>query len=290
MPRSARLKVTGEDAYYHIISRTIHRQFLMGDVEKETLIALIKRYSSLYFVKIIGYCVMSNHFHLLIKSEADSHYSDEDIRERVAAFYGKSSREAHRTIDEYRNKLSDISEYVKQIKQAFSWRYNRLHNTTGTFWSERFKSILVEDGQALETMLAYIDLNPVRAGMVDKPEDYRFSSIGYRVQSGNADGLMSFDGMDILADDTATEDTTIRHYLKLLYSYGGIHAALPSVTAKSHLSRRIRYFTDGVVIGSKGFIMEAYARFQGTHILKKEMAAYPTGILPELMSIRRLMS
>jgi putative transposase len=288
MPRSARLKVAGETAYYHIISRTIQQQFLMGDVEKETLVRLIKQYSKLYFIKIIGYCIMSNHFHLLIKSEPDSIYTDEAIQKRVEHFYGKSLDELNKTVDQFRTQLSDMSLYIKQVKQTFSWRYNRLHNTTGTFWSERFKSILVEDGKALETMLAYIDLNPVRAGMVEKPEEYRFSGIGYRVQTGNADGLLSFEGIDSISDDRRAEEKSVHQYLKMLYGYGDIGRDTPDFKGTAKLNRRIRYMTDGMVIGSRGFIMEAYARFAGSVILKKERQAHPIGIIPELLSIRRL--
>jgi hypothetical protein len=53
------------------------------------------------------------------------------------------------------------------------------------FWSDRFKSVIVENGETLINCLAYIDLNPVRAGIVEKPEDYRWSSLGYHIQTGN---------------------------------------------------------------------------------------------------------
>ena len=72
-------------------------------------------------------------------------------------------------------RMGDISQYMKALKQRFSVWYNRSHQRTGTLWNERFKSVLVEGrGNPLQTMAAYIDLNPVRAGLVKDPKDYRF--------------------------------------------------------------------------------------------------------------------
>lgn len=71
--------------------------------------------------------------------------------------------------------------------------YNKLHRRSGYFWGEKFKSVIVEDGDMLINCLAYIDINPVRANMVERPEDYRWSSIGYHVQSSNKDGFLYTD-------------------------------------------------------------------------------------------------
>ncbi len=81
----------------------------------------------------------------------------------------------------------------KDIKLGFSRYYNRRHNRRGFFWGDRFKSVIVENGQTLINCLAYIDLNPVRAGMVEKPEEYRWNSGGYHVQTNNKDGFLSLD-------------------------------------------------------------------------------------------------
>jgi len=227
MPRTARIKVKGEDAFYHVISRAVHKEFLMGDVEKEKLIQIIKKYAGLYLVK-----------------------------------------------------------------QSFSWWYNRLHNQTGTFWSERFKSLLVESGEALLTCLAYIDLNPVRAGIVEKPETYRFSSFGYRHQTSNRDDILSFEGIEELMG-YGSKSEAIGKYRNLLYAYGNLGSKKSSGTNltgkhKVELSSRLRYLSDGVVIGSREFIMTAYAHFGGTIIRKKERKAHCTGISPGILSIRKL--
>ncbi|MFC2140781.1 transposase, partial [Acidobacteriota bacterium] len=79
MARQKRLKLKDEEAFYHIMSRTVGQEFYLGDVEKEKLFNIIKYYSGFYFVKTIGLTIMSNHFHLLIKSEPESYYSDEQV-------------------------------------------------------------------------------------------------------------------------------------------------------------------------------------------------------------------
>ena len=127
MARVKRLKVLGEPAYYHIISRTVGKEFYLGDVEKEKLLKIIKKYSSIYFVKVIGFVIMSNHFHLLIKMGSGDAYKDEELEARIKAFYGRDELSVW-SLSDYRKKLSDISEYVKSIKQSFSCWYNRVND------------------------------------------------------------------------------------------------------------------------------------------------------------------
>jgi hypothetical protein len=92
-----------------------------------------------------------------------------------------------------RAKRPSLSDYVKEIKQRFSHWYNKRHGRKGFFWGKRFKSVLVENGDTLINCLAYIDLNPVRAGLVERPEDYRWCSLAYHVQTGNKDDFLSLD-------------------------------------------------------------------------------------------------
>ncbi len=92
-----------------------------------------------------------------------------------------------------REKLSNLSEFVREIKVGFARYYNRRHNRRGYFWGDRFKSVIVEKGETLINCLAYIDLNPLRAGLVDRPEEYRWNSLGYHIQTGNKDDFLSLD-------------------------------------------------------------------------------------------------
>ena len=79
MPRIARLKVKGEPAVYHVISRTALDGFVLGDVEKEYLLNLIRRLSKVYFTEVLGFCLMGNHFHLLVRMHPGGDFGNEEI-------------------------------------------------------------------------------------------------------------------------------------------------------------------------------------------------------------------
>ena len=81
-------------------------------------------------------------------------------------------------------RMHDLGEFMKGLLQRFTQWFNRAHSRTGRLWEDRFKSVIVEDGVAAKTVSAYIDLNPVRAGMVTDPADYRWSSYGEAIGGG----------------------------------------------------------------------------------------------------------
>jgi putative transposase len=82
---------------------------------------------------------------------------------------------------------------MREIKVGFARVYNRRHGRRGYFWGDRFKSVVIEKGATLINCLAYIDLNSIRAGIVKRPEEYRWNSIGYHAQTGNEDKFLSLD-------------------------------------------------------------------------------------------------
>ena len=85
-------------------------------------------------------------------------------------------------------RMHDLSEFMKGFMQRYTQWHNRVHKRSGHLWEDRFKSVIVEDGVAAKTMAAYIDLNPVRAGMVKDPADYRWSSYGEAIGGGGGGG------------------------------------------------------------------------------------------------------
>jgi putative transposase len=165
--------------------------FVLGDREKDHLLGLIKRLSSFYFAEVLGFCVMGNHFHLLVRMHPESSYWDEDVRERYERRYGEEKTAAldDNQMRELSKKMAGLSEYVREVKQSFSRYYKRLHKKKGYFWSERLKSMIVENGETFINCLAYIDLNSVRAGLVKRPEDYRWCSLVTMFRQGIRDGF-----------------------------------------------------------------------------------------------------
>ncbi len=148
---------------------------------------------------------------------------------------------------------------MRDLKQTFSLFYNKRHGRRGSFWSERFKSVIVDNGDTLINCLAYIDLNPVRAGMVEKPEEYRWSSIGYHIQRNNEDDFLSLDfGLAEFGHKNPSE--RLSHYRRFVYGKGGVSDLGEEQEREFKLSEfdrfryRTRYFIDSGIIGSREFV------------------------------------
>ena len=120
-------------------------------------------------------------------------FSNEEIEKRFVDFYGDERVFADGIVPSLREKLSSLSEFIREIKVGFARYYNKRHHRRGYFWGDRFKSVIVEKGETLINCLAYIDLNPLRAGLVERPEEYRWNSLGYHLQTGNKDNFLSLD-------------------------------------------------------------------------------------------------
>ena len=297
MPRIARLVVKGETTVYHVMSRTALDGFVLGDIEKEYLLGLIRTLSRVYFAEVLGFCVMGNHFHLLVRMHQDEEYTDNEIKERYKLYYNgdKDSDDELNTgnVIQLRRKWSNLSEYIKEIKQRFSRYYNGRHNRKGFFWSERFKSVIVDNGETLINCLAYIDLNPVRAGLVDKPENYRWSSIGYHVQTNNKDDFLSLD-FGLAEFGIKNKKERLKYYRKFLYEKGNIKHLNKERAKDFELNRvdrflhRTRYFTDSGIIGSKVFVDRIYQDFKDYYSSKHEKKPKVIQGLDGVYSLKRL--
>jgi len=295
MPRIARLIVKGEPTVYHVMSRTALDGFVLRDIEKEYFLNLIKRLSKVYFTEVLGFSLMGNHFHLLVRMHPGEAYDDEEIKTRFSLYYGDESKIpiSDGQIPCFRKKWESLSEYVKEIKQGFLRFYNRRHHRKGFFWSDRYKSVIVDNGETLINCLAYIDLNPVRAGIVSKPEEYRWSSLGYHVQQRNEDSFLSLDfGLKEFGLKKAKE--RLRDYRRFVYEKGNVRDTEKERKRDFDLNEidrfryRTRYFTDSGIIGSKVFVDRVYQQFK--HHFSSKHEKRPKGIrgLDGVYSLKRL--
>jgi hypothetical protein len=249
---------------------------------------------------------MGNHFHILVRMFPEHKFTDEDIQKRYESFYGDDSRFASGWIPSLREKLSSLSEFVKEIKQSFSRYYNKTHHRRGTLWGERFKSLIVENGETLINCLAYIDLNPIRAGLVDRPEDYRWNSLGYHVQTNNRDNFLSTD-FGLMEFNVKSEKERIRRYRRYVYEAGALNrpdkgqdqVIESDILEKERESEfelkrvrrfryRTRYFTDSGIIGTKEFVSENYQRFKDVFMSKREKIPKLVSGLDGVYSLKRL--
>jgi REP element-mobilizing transposase RayT len=298
--------INDETTVYHVMSRTALDGFPLGDIEKDFMLDLIRRYSALYLVEILGICIMGNHFHTLVKTLPEYKFTDQDIKKRYVDFYGDNRVFTDGLVPSLRAKLSSLSEFVREIKVGFARYYNKKHNRRGYFWGDRFKSVIVDKGETLINCLAYIDLNPLRAGIVSRPEDYRWNSLGYHVQTNNRDNFLSMD-FGLKEFNVKSKKERIRRYRRYVYEAGAVNRPEKGkakvigdrilekerkrefeLNRNDRFRYRTRYFTDSGVIGSKEFVSKTYRRFKHHFNSKNEKRPKPVKGLSGVYSLKRL--
>jgi len=184
-----------------------------------------------------------------------------------------------RLLDRYRRRMYDISVFIKELKGRFAQWYNQRHDRYGVLWAERFKSVLLEGGEALAAVAAYIELNPVRAGLCDDPKDYRYCGYAEALAKGS---LLAREGIRTILGqpETISWKELSCQYRKYLFVKGSSRSAnKPSafdlataqrvveeqdgeVPLPQRLLCRIRYFTDGLILGSQGFVESHFGRLK----------------------------
>lgn len=361
-------------AIYHVVSRVVDRQFVFGPDEKEHLRLLLRMYERFSGCRILSYCLMSNHIHVLLEVPPGCEkgetlgLSDEDLIHRLGGLYSRNhTRLVQRELQEARDlmagktpegemigknetakrkamfkegtellreiharysyRMHSLSEFFKGLLQRFTCWFNREKGRRGTLWESRFRSVIVQDGLAARTMAAYIDLNPVRAGIVEDPADYRWSSYGEAVGGGRG-ATKARQGLVRALYAFGEKEATARawsqggigkEYRRILMAEGmeqteeDVHGrrgvrgqrvvtrrGMSKEKAEKELERlregsakdlkvskvircRVRYFTEGAVIGSKSFVDGVFARSRDRFGPKrKDGARRPRGALGEL--------
>ena len=337
-------------AIYHCVSRVVNREWVLGELEREkqrTIMRMIENFSG---CRVLAYCFMSNHFHLLLEVAPmpAGGLTDAELLTRLRAIYnedqvagvadelqmarrqlvegtgqGESNGEVNgdANIESNGNEINrewamavvsaiharftyrmhDLSEFMKGFVQRYTQWHNKVHQRTGRLWEDRFKSVIVEDGAASRTIAAYIDLNPVRAGLVKDPADYRWSSygeavggggkgLGYKARAGLVRALRAHQGVAANAELWAHDVS--RQYRKMLLAgavekvesrvgrsgemetkrirkgmtaeavareQAKLEKQLEEIPYARMLRCRVRYFTDGAVLGSRAFVNDAFA-------------------------------
>lgn len=292
--REARIKVPPAEgeAVYHCISRTVNGERLFDDMAKEILRRQFWQVAEYCGVQILTYNLLSNHFHVLARVPQQQIVPDAELIRRYRILYPNLTRYQAARLDvieaelrangpratDWRRRqmalMGDVSPFMKLVKQRFSIWYNKSHRRFGTLWAERFKSTLIEpSGRSVETVAAYIDLNAVRAGLVTDPKDYRFCGYAEAVAGGES----ARDGIRAIMDGR-NWDAVQAGYRQLLFGTGAIRrdsaASIPMDDARRVISEggklplaavlrcRLRYFSDGAVLGSQAFVQTQLARYR----------------------------
>jgi REP-associated tyrosine transposase len=281
----ARVKADGP-GFYHCVSRVVDGRFIFqtaghGSAEAERFVQLMRRLEAFSGVRVLTYALMSNHFHLLCEVPEPKPLSEPELLDRIEAGYGPARRQAleqelvhwrqqpdgtlqsQQLLECYRKRMYDLSIFVKELKGRFAQWYNQRHVRYGVLWAERFKSVLLEGGEALAAVAAYIELNPVRAGLCADPKDCRYCGYAEALAKGCA---LARRGIRAVLDQPATVSWTevSRQYLFVKGSLNSTNKPpafdLPrtqrivarqqgELSLPERLRCRIRYFTDGVILG-----------------------------------------
>lgn len=214
----------GDTPYYHVVARCVRRAWLWGFDEyagrdyshrKDWVLERLAHLTLIFSIEICAYAVMSNHYHLVVyvDQERSRSLTKQEVVERwtrlftapplVQRWQNGTALEAERTMAEYiieawRARLSDLSWFMKCLNEHLARRANLEDNCDGRFWSRRFRSQALLDEAGLLTAMAYVDLNPIRAGIASTPEDSEFTSIYDRIKE-----------MRISASDVSSSTSTI---------------------------------------------------------------------------------
>ena len=195
--------------WYHCITRCVRRAFLLGEGpldRKQWIEDRLKELAEIFAISVGGFSVMDNHLHVLVRldPEVASVWSDEEVVRRWGRLFPPRDklRQPLPVTEEWvewrlkdakwvvaiRARLQSLSWFMKCLKEPLSRLANRQDKVRGAFFEERFKSVAILDEEALLATCAYIDLNPVAAGIAEVPEASPHTSVTARVEHVKAQG------------------------------------------------------------------------------------------------------
>ena len=181
---------------HHLISRIAHRVYFLKDDERKDFLEIARRAAQFSGVQLLGWCVMGNHFHLLVFLPTPRFVDEQEVIERYGALKGvqaassiasmliewrKQGESGERRVSEWleaqRRRMYDVGIFMKIVKQWFTTEYNRRNGHKGTLWeSAYFDRVVPLCASEMAKCLAYIHLNPIRAAASDKFDGYAWSS------------------------------------------------------------------------------------------------------------------
>ena len=185
MARPNRLKASSGRAIYHAMNRTVRKQFMFTESLREWIYKRINFLASCFYVEIHAVAVLSNHYHLVFSIDPPTPDAL-DVQKRFERLQSlnKKPRSWMFKDELWHERFGDLSEFMKCLNQSIANEINRRGDSEGKVWDRRFKSTLIEDGPGLLACLAYVELNPVRAGLCKKPSEYRWCSAGRYALAG----------------------------------------------------------------------------------------------------------
>ncbi len=296
-----RIKPEKGSVCYHVMSRTVNGEFLFGKTEKEAFRRMMWRMAQFSGVEIFTYVLMDNHFHILLKvpdkakwlgkfetkvgestgtgeerllTHLSSVYSKaflQQLRNELKSFRERGMNEAaEKVLQRFKDRFCDVSLFVKELKERFSRWFNKQNARRGTLWMDRFKSVCVDGEAALATMAAYIDLNPVRAGIVEDPMLYEWS--GYGEAAGGSKRARRGLCKALNLPQDSWEGRGLARYRLFLFDEG---FAVESESSSLGRGKRTR---KGIKLEARVEVIDQEGEFTPREALRKRVASFTTGV------------
>ena len=219
MPRTAR--IAPQEFVYHLLTRGNNKQDIFKDEEDfRKYLNILWKYKSIYQYKLYHYVLMTNHVHLVMETTKDG---------------------------------GELSQIMKGINLSYAQHYKKRYKYTGHFWQDRFKSIIISRDEYLLACGSYVELNPVRAGMVKAPQDYPWSS--YKANAyGKKDDLID---EHVVYDKLSTDETVRKEYRSFVQQMQQKQESM-----RGEMERRTIY-------GDSDFIQRLNKRYKLDAVIKK---------------------
>lgn len=281
MVRPNRIKLERDGAAYHVMTRTVSGTFFFEDAEvKEWIYKKILWLASVYFIELHTIAVMSNHYHIVL-SIRKGDFPHEEIKRRFQRYFQAMRYPqtwSENQVEHWLDKLSDLSEFMKDLNQSTARYINKREANRGHVWGGRFNSILIEDGMGLLACMAYVELNGVRAGLCEKPSDYRWCSAGrfkkggFRAAGVRVPKMSVFSRYDqrkrakafgLFVDHLAAEEKGKKDFFPS--SISELDRILQEVDLKNlreMVFHRTQWVTYSLVLGTREFCTKIADRFQ----------------------------
>jgi REP element-mobilizing transposase RayT len=256
MPRLPRLKISDRTVCYHVHNRLAGDldSYLFKDNEeaRRHFLEVVRRYTRAYVCDLVGSTVMDNHYHLVVRIHPRRPLSRKELERRAALLYDNPQQRPRSEAQWQRlqERLFDLSELMRNINGVFAQWYNRRYRRRGPLWADRFHSVLLADRESTVECLIYVELNPVRAGLVNKPEAWRHGSVFLRLHEPDPGLLPLAELFDVPPDQVQ------QAYWARLYERGAIAPKEGQGTIPAQQLRDMRqrgYYPPGVYLDSHPF-------------------------------------
>lgn len=268
--RLPRIKTPDRVTCYHLRARIIGpRHFYPFEKPriKRMILHCLNKFLRLYCCQLVDFNIMGNHIHLILRFQPYRRLSKRELHRRACAYYRRPADrpQTPRQWRRFNRRLFDVSEFMRNLDGAIARDYNDSHNRRGSLFIDRFGASILATPAAVLNCMIYLDLNPVRAHLIDRPEDWEWGAARLRVEGGDGH-LVS---LRELMPGRSLQQCRAEYKWRLYWrgSIGGEEGKreIPAAVIEAEIKRgmeygqdleRQRWLTQGVVVGGYDTVAE----------------------------------